>query len=357
MTSFLAAAIQMNSQPDLERNMELVGVDAARAAREGARFIALPENFAYLGSELGKHRQADRIAEAVLEQIPALARELGVYLLAGGFPVRTEPTEPTYPVGRMVARESGNPRSRVYNRAIVADPSGSIIAQYDKIHLFDITLSDVEKYRESSLVAPGLPEAVVCDMNMYENESEKDGQSKKMQGGATSENPQSSATSENPQSNATSNNAQGNIESGDKQSDVASTWSQTDPDDDKDGIVRLGLSICYDVRFPELYRHLSAQGAQVLCVPSAFTRPTGAAHWETLLRARAIENTCYVIAPAQTGTHGKKRTTHGHSLIIDPWGTVLSDAQKKPGVIYAEIDTGLLKVVREKLPSLRHRRL
>ncbi len=339
MTSFLAAAIQMNSQPDLERNMELVGVDAARAAREGARFIALPENFAYLGSELGKHRQADRIAEAVLEQIPALARELGVYLLAGGFPVRTEPTEPTYPVGRMVARESGNPRSRVYNRAIVADPSGSIIAQYDKIHLFDITLSDVEKYRESSLVAPGLPEAVVCDMNMYENESEKNGQSKKMQGSATS------------------NNAQGNIESGDKQNDVASTWSQTDPDGDKDGIVRLGLSICYDVRFPELYRRLSERGADVLCVPSAFTRPTGAAHWETLLRARAIENTCYVIAPAQTGTHVKKRTTHGHSLIIDPWGTVLSDAQKKPGVIYAEIDTGLLKVVREKLPSLRHRRL
>jgi hypothetical protein len=117
-------------------------------------------------------------------------------------------------------------------------------------------------------------------------------------------------------------------------------------------LVRLGLSICYDVRFPELYRRLSEQGADVLCVPAAFTRPTGAAHWETLLRARAIENTCYVIAPAQTGTHGKSRTTHGHSLIIDPWGTVLADAQKKPGVIYAEIDTGHIQEIRGSSPHL-----
>ena len=264
--------------------MDRVGEDVARASREGARFVALPENFAYLGSELGKHRQAERIADAVMERIPALAREFGVYILAGGFPVRTE---------------SGNPRSRAYNRAVVADPEGRFIAQYDKIHLFDITLSDEEQYRESSLVAAGRPEAVVCDM----------------------------------------------------------ADSQADPVDGKDGIVRLGLSICYDVRFPELYRRLSEQGADVLCVPSAFTRPTGAAHWETLLRARAIENTCYVIAPAQTGTHGKKRTTHGHSLIIDPWGTVLADAQKKPGVIYAEIDTGHVLKIRQKLPSLSHRKL
>ena len=321
MTRILAAAIQMNSQPDLERNMEQVGVDVARAAREGARLIALPENFAYLGSELGKHRRADRIAETVLERIPVLAREFGVYLLAGGFPVRTGLPEPTDSVGRMVAREPDNPRSRTFNRAIVAGPSGGIIAQYDKIHLFDITLSDQEQYRESALVAPGRPEAVVCDLMLDDNGA-----------GGNQRDPADENDGNNEHGGKSENGGNG-------------------------GIVRLGLSICYDLRFPELYRRLSEQGADVLCVPAAFTRPTGAAHWETLLRARAIENTCYVIAPAQTGLHGTKRTTHGHSLIIDPWGTVLADAQKKPGVIYAEIDTGHIQEIRRKLPSLRHRKL
>jgi deaminated glutathione amidase len=309
MTSILAAAVQMNSQPDLERNMEQVRVDVARAAREGARLVTLPENFAYLGSELGKHRQADRIAQAVMEQIPALARKFGVWLLAGGFPVLTEP---------------GNPRSRAYNRAIVADPDGRIIARYDKIHLFDITLSDEEQYRESSLVEPGKIEPVVCDLKMDEVI---------VRSGRTT------------------------AASGNNQIAVESPGSHSESAVDNERIVRLGLSICYDVRFPELYRRLSEQGANVLCVPAAFTRPTGAAHWETLLRTRAIENTCYVIAPAQTGLHGKSRTTHGHSLIIDPWGNILANAQKKPGVIFAEINTGLVKEVREKLPSLHHRRL
>ncbi|KAF0110816.1 MAG: bifunctional nitrilase/cyanide hydratase/apolipoprotein N-acyltransferase [Rhodospirillaceae bacterium] len=118
----------------------------------------------------------------------------------------------------------------------------------------------------------------------------------------------------------------------------------------------LGLSVCYDVRFPQLYRALAHGGASFLAVPAAFTRATGAAHWHVLLRARAIENGCYVFAPAQTGIHANHRETYGHALIIDPWGTVLADAGEAPGVILAEIDPACVHQVREKLPSLRHDR-
>jgi predicted amidohydrolase len=117
----------------------------------------------------------------------------------------------------------------------------------------------------------------------------------------------------------------------------------------------LGLSVCYDVRFPELYRHLAAQGAQVFLIPAAFTAYTGKDHWEVLLRARAIENTCYVIAPAQTGCHYGRRYTHGHAMIIDPWGVVLDDAGDQPGIAVAEITPSRLEQVRVQMPSLKHR--
>jgi nitrilase len=122
------------------------------------------------------------------------------------------------------------------------------------------------------------------------------------------------------------------------------------------GLCRVGLSICYDVRFPELYRHLAAEGADLLMVPAAFTAFTGKDHWQVLLQARAIENTAYVLAPAQTGLHGGRRTTHGHALVIDPWGTVLADAGVAPGHAIAPIDTANRNRVREQMPSLRHRR-
>ena len=117
----------------------------------------------------------------------------------------------------------------------------------------------------------------------------------------------------------------------------------------------LGLSVCYDVRFPELYRHLSKMGAEVLFVPAAFTAYTGKDHWEVLLRARAIENTCYVIAPAQTGVHYGRRQTHGHAMIIDPWGVILADTGDEPGVAIAEINPSRLEQVRLQMPSLQHR--
>ncbi|MBV8405342.1 MAG: carbon-nitrogen hydrolase family protein [Gammaproteobacteria bacterium] len=118
---------------------------------------------------------------------------------------------------------------------------------------------------------------------------------------------------------------------------------------------RLGLSVCYDVRFPELYRHLSAQGAQVLTVPSAFTSPTGRAHWETLLRARAIENLCYVVAPAQSGFHASGRETYGDSMIVDYWGRVLQRVPRGRGCAVAEIDLAAQAGVRESFPALTHR--
>ncbi len=301
MKSFLAAAIQMNSQPDLARNMDQAGEAVMLAARQGALFVTLPENFAFLGSETEKHRLAEPISEAVLRQVPKWAKEYGIWLLAGGFPVRTEAGsayEAGSKSGKMFSEKIGMKQSKaaakVFNRAIVADPSGEIVARYDKIHLFDVAISDEEQYRESDLVTPGRPTPIVFDIPGDKKKSDKDG-------------------------------------------------------------IRVGLSICYDVRFPELYRRLSDMDADILCVPAAFTLPTGEAHWETLLRARAIENSCYVIAPAQTGRHGKKRFTYGHSLIIDPWGSILANAGPSPGMILAEINPEHVRAVRQKLPSLHHR--
>jgi len=115
----------------------------------------------------------------------------------------------------------------------------------------------------------------------------------------------------------------------------------------------LGMSICYDVRFPHLYRELAQKGAKLLSVPAAFTRPTGAAHWHVLLRARAIETSSFVFAPAQCGDHGGGRKTFGHSLIIDPWGEILAEGGEEPGIISAKLDLLRVNDVRERLPSLR----
>ncbi len=123
------------------------------------------------------------------------------------------------------------------------------------------------------------------------------------------------------------------------------------------GAGRLGLSVCYDLRFPELYRALVDQGAELLCVPAAFTVPTGRDHWHVLLRARAIESQCYVLAAAQWGAHTNGRETYGHAMVVDPWGAVLSELPEGRGVITAEVDPERLAQVRANLPSLRHRRI
>ncbi len=122
--------------------------------------------------------------------------------------------------------------------------------------------------------------------------------------------------------------------------------------------VKVGLSICYDLRFPELYRYYSKNGAKIICIPSSFTKPTGEVHWHTLIKARAIENFAYVIAPDQAGTGSGGIKTYGHSLIVDPWGKILAEASAdKEEVIFAEIDLDYLNKIRKNLPSLEHRKL
>ena len=269
MPQFKVAAIQMNSQPDLDMNMGNVQRLLKEASEHGANFIGLPENFAFLGDEPERLKQVKRISIAVESRLSEWAKEFGVWILAGGYPVPAD-------------------ENKMYNRAALISPGGELTAFYDKIHLFDITLSDRDSYRESELVKAGELNPVVYQIP---------------------------------------------------------------------GFMHVGLSICYDLRFPELYRSLSDRQAQLLCVPSAFTKPTGEAHWEVLLRARAIENTAYLLAPAQTGLHGEKRETYGHSMIIDPWGSILAEAGSEPGIIYAEIDPDKIERIRKKLPSLRHRRL
>lgn len=122
-------------------------------------------------------------------------------------------------------------------------------------------------------------------------------------------------------------------------------------------IGKVGLAVCYDLRFPELFRRLVKQGAEIIAIPAAFTATTGAAHWEVLTRARAIENLCYVVGACQEGRHANKRDTYGHSLVIDPWGRITTEATQTPSVIYADIDLEKQKQLRENFPVLKHQKL
>jgi predicted amidohydrolase len=268
MKPYLAAAIQMTSVPDLEKNLiqaeELIDL----AVRRGAELVSLPENFSFMGEEKDKIAQAEAIAQKSEKFLKTMAQRFQITILGGGFPVPLD-------------------NGRVYNTALLIDPNGTELACYQKVHLFDVDLPDGNTYRESSTVMAGTRIPPIYPSKELGN---------------------------------------------------------------------LGLSVCYDVRFPELYRHLSQMGAEVLFVPAAFTAYTGKDHWQVLLQARAIENTCYVIAPAQTGRHYAMRQTHGHAMIVDPWGVILADAGgDRPGVAVAEIDPQRLEQVRRQMPSLQHR--
>lgn len=140
-----------------------------------------------------------------------------------------------------------------------------------------------------------------------------------------------------------------------QESDIIKAGSVAPPVYHSERLGNLGLSVCYDVRFPELYRYLAGKGANVLFVPAAFTAYTGKDHWQVLIQARAIENTCYVIAPAQVGKHNPRRQSHGHAMIVDPWGVILADAGDQPGVAIAPIEPSRLEQVRRQMPSLQHR--
>ena len=269
MSRLRAACVQVNATDDMPRNLRHAA-DFARAARDdGATLIAFPENVAMMSFG------GDRVRAAAypendhpgLSHFRSLAKELQAALLVGSLHVSL-PGE-----------------DRVANRSFAIDPAGRIIAAYDKLHMFDVDLTDGESYRESKTFRPG-DTAVLADL--------------------------------------------------------AGT--------------RLGMSICYDLRFPHLYRRLAKAGAQILSVPAAFTRKTGQAHWHVLLRARAIETGCFVIAPGQCGDHPGDRRTFGHSLIIAPWGEVLADGGEEPGVITAELTLQAVARAQNMIPALSHDR-
>ncbi len=267
MKSYLAAAIQMNSLPDLHKNLAQAEELIDLAVRQGAELVGLPENFSFLGDEDAKLAQSDAIAQESEKFIKTMAQRFQVSILGGGFPVPVD-------------------GGKVHNTALLVDKNGQEVARYEKVHLFDVNLPDGNTYQESETVVAGLRVPPIYPSKELGN---------------------------------------------------------------------LGLSVCYDVRFPELYRQLSQMGAEVLFIPAAFTAYTGKDHWQVLLQARAIENTCYVIAPAQTGRHNSIRQSHGHAMIVDPWGVILADAGDEPGVAIAAIEPTRLEQVRRQMPSLQHR--
>ncbi len=264
------AIVQMCSTDDLAANLEQAEQGLLEAVERGARFVALPENFAYMRREGGAFPCAQGPDGEIVRALAGWARRLGIWLLGGSFPEAIEGDD------------------RVYNTSVMFSPEGHEIARYRKIHLFDVTLgpADEDRYQESAHFAAGEDLA------------------------------------------------------------IAST-----------PFGGIGMSICYDLRFPELYRALVLRGARWLVVPSAFTRETGRDHWEILLRARAIESQAYVLAPAQCGHHSADRASHGRSLIIDPWGRVLAEAGNWPRVLVAECAPEEVDRVRARIPALSHRRL
>jgi deaminated glutathione amidase len=265
---FTAAAIQMLASEDKEANLRDAQTKIQEAAAKGAKVIALPEVFNWRGDNREEKKNAEPISGRTAVLMASLARELGIYLLAGSFLEEI-------PAAR-----------KCFNTSLFFSPDGSLLARYRKIHLFDVAIEHGVTALESETRQHG-EEVVVAETEFG----------------------------------------------------------------------KMGLTICYDLRFPELYRALVDKGAQVIFVPAAFTAFTGQAHWEPLLRARAIENQVYVIAPDQVGHNPKSFATYGNSMIIDPWGRIISRAPDLPAVITADIDLAYLAKVRAELPALAHRKL
>jgi len=264
------AALQLSSTDDPTENLVETLSMIDQAVQGDATFIATPEVTNIIsGSRTHQravlHTQAD---DPTLAAIQSAAREHNVWILIGSLALLTN-----------------DPDGRFANRSFLIGPDGQIAGQYDKIHMFDVVLSESETYRESDGYRPGSQAVLV-------------------------------------------NTTFGNI----------------------------GMSVCYDVRFPHLYRRLAQAGAHIVTIPAAFAQTTGQAHWEILLRARAIETGCFVIAPAQCGTHltrhGPERKTHGHSMIIGPWGDIIAQANREKGIVFANLDLDDVDKTRARVPSL-----
>lgn len=259
-----AACIQMRSGIDPVVNFEAASALIREAAKDGATLIATPEMTGLLQRRPNAFWDAVKSEndDPLIEKFSILSKALGVTLLVGSLAVKTA-------------------EKRAANRSFVFGPAGSLLATYDKIHLFDVDLGRGQKWQESAIYDAG-DRAVIVEIP-----------------GA-----------------------------------------------------KLGLTICYDVRFAGLYRALAQGCAQIISVPAAFTVPTGQAHWETLLRARAIETGSYILAPAQGGAHEDGRTTWGRSMIVDPWGEVLACRDNDtPGIIYADLDLDKVEAARRKVPA------
>jgi predicted amidohydrolase len=260
------AIAQMCSTADFEKNLKTAKNWIQKAKEEGAKLIAFPENFLFLGSDKKNQELAQSIHSPLVQQFQKDAKEAQISILLGSIPEQIdEDTE------------------KAYNTSILIQNDGELIAQYRKIHLFDIRTPQLV-LEESKRTKAG-KEIVVVDHE----------------------------------------------------------------------IGKLGFSICYDIRFPNLFQKLRKKGAEIIFAPSAFTLQTGKDHWLPLLKARAIENQVYIVAPAQWGHHNEKRVSFGSSVLIDPWGTVVSKASEKEELIFGNIDLDYLKAVREKMPIEDHK--
>lgn len=260
------ACVQINSSADMQQNIEKIERLVADSANNGAKLVCTPEN-SFLMEKSGENKVSYTQHEhPAIKAAEIIAKKHNIWLLIGS-----------------VAVAGANNKN--YNRSLLFNPQGTISAQYDKIHLFDVEVGDGQTYRESARIIHG-DKAVIA---------------------------------QTPFTN-------------------------------------IGLTVCYDLRFPHLYRALAKAGASIITVPAAFTKVTGEAHWHVLLRARAIETGCFIIAPAQTGTHAGDRQTYGHSLVVDPWGKIIAEAGTEEGVIYADIDLTEVGKIRSKIPNLQHDR-
>jgi len=261
-----AAAVQLNSTDEYDRNLEVAERLVREAAADGAELVVLPEKWTVLGSPEAIRSCAEPLDGPGLTAAAGWARELGIHLVAGSVPELVPEWD------------------KLANTSVLFGPDGERRAIYRKIHMFDVDVGDVA-YRESEVEQAG-NEIALAEA-----------------GGAV-----------------------------------------------------VGLTICYDLRFPELYRILALRGARVITVPANFTRVTGEAHWEVLLRARAIENQVFVIAPGQGRRPGPEGDSYGNSMIVDPWGEVLARAPMEGDCfVAAELDLARQDEVREKLPSLANR--
>jgi deaminated glutathione amidase len=268
VTILRAAAVQLQSTNDTDRNLEAADRLTRAAAADGAELVVLPERLDLRGSAQDYAARAETLEESrAVAWATRTAAELGIDLVAGS----------------IAERRDGH--DRVANTSVHVGPDGELKAVYRKIHMFDVEVGGVE-YRESEHSEPA-DEIVLSET------------------------------------------AQG---------------------------VKLGLTICYDLRFPELYRILALRGARIITVPAAFTRVTGQAHWEVLLRARAIENQVFVVAPGQGRVPGPEGDSYGNSMIVDPWGQVLARAGGEgEAFVAADLDLDRQDEIREKLPSLANR--